>query len=41
MGTTQQCKRCDYVWDYNGKAEYVGSCPRCHTSVMLRFGVKQ
>lgn len=38
MGETQQCQRCKHIWDYNGKAKYVTSCPSCKTSVMLRLG---
>jgi hypothetical protein len=42
MGTTQQCPRigCLYMWDYNGNADHVTSCPKCHTSVMIRKGVE-
>jgi hypothetical protein len=39
------CKRCEWVWDYNGKKKVnpkypqYTPCPRCHTPVKL--GVKK
>ena len=24
-----QCKKCGYIWGYDGKSEYYTSCPRC------------
>jgi len=32
---TLNCQRCKYNWNYTGKAEWVTSCPRCKTSVMV------
>jgi len=34
-----RCSRasCLYEWDYNGKAKWYASCPRCHSSVNLRL----
>ena len=29
-----KCKRCEHRWEYNGKNQYVVSCPHCRTSVM-------
>jgi len=38
-----KCSRasCLYEWDYNGKAKWYASCPRCHSSVNLRKFVYQ
>ena len=29
------CQRCSYNWSYRGKNQYVTSCPKCKTSVMI------
>lgn len=29
------CQRCGNVWNYKGKSEFVTSCSRCKTSVMI------
>jgi len=29
-------KKCGYVWDYNGEADFYTSCPRCKFSVRIK-----
>lgn len=36
MATTLHCKKCGNIWIYLGKSTYCASCPRCHTSVLLK-----
>ena len=31
-----KCKRCGYIWDYNGKSEWYAPCSRCKTSVNIK-----
>lgn len=33
-GRLMRCQRCDYIWVYQGTAEYVVNCPNCYTSLM-------
>ena len=34
-------KECQYVWDYNGEADFYTSCPRCKTNVRIKKEVKE
>ena len=37
-----QNKKCEYEWDYNGKAKFYACCPRCKGSVkIVRKEVKE
>jgi len=33
---TVTCKRCDYVWEYNGNNPYVATCSHCKTTISLK-----
>ena len=34
------CQRCGHKWNYQGKASFFTSCPRCKTSVNVRKKIK-
>lgn len=34
--TKLRCQNCEYEWEYNGKADYYATCPRCKSSVSVK-----
>ena len=34
--TPLRCQRCDHIWNYKGKNEYVATCPHCRTFVTIK-----
>ena len=34
--TPIKCPRCSHSWAYNGKNNYVATCPHCRTTLSIR-----